>query len=126
MIQSSEPREPRQEKLPFPTKPLKLGKDIVEEYIIPDDKKLEVLRQLYFFDDEISLDEERFDLHEGKKFFIRDFRVTWEHGQNWLVSPYYPSSGGTVIDWMPPEWADNEGEGDEDDDFVDFADDEEA
>jgi hypothetical protein len=40
------------------------------------------------------------DLHAGKKFLIKDFRVTWEHGMNYLVSPYYPESGGTVIDWM--------------------------
>jgi hypothetical protein len=114
MVRSTDPEE---RKLPFPTKPLRIGEDVVEEYIIPDDKKQEVLRELYFFDGVPSLDEERFDLHEGKTFVIRDFRVTWENGRNWLVSPYYPSSGGTVIDWMPVEWAQEDEECDDEDDF---------
>jgi hypothetical protein len=119
------PTDPEEQKLPFPTKPLRIGDDVVEEYIIPDDKKQEVLQQLYFFDGVPSLDEERFDLHEGKTFVIRDFRVTWEGGRNLLVSPYYPSSGGTVIDWMPVEWAQEEDEGDEEegDDESDFEED---
>lgn len=96
------------QKLPFPTQPLRVGDDIVEQYIIPDDKKQEVLDLLYIFEGIPSLDDELFDLHEGKKFIVRDFRVTWENGQNWLVSPYYPSSGGTVIDWMPPNFDDQE------------------
>jgi len=81
---------------------------MVEEYIIPDDRKEEVLRQLYLFDPVPSLDEERYDLHEGKTFKVRDFRVVWDNGHNFLVSPYYPSSGGTVIDWMPTDFADSE------------------
>jgi hypothetical protein len=111
------PTDPEEQKLPFPTKPLRIGDDVVEEYIIPDDKKQEVLQQLYLFDGVPSLDEERFDLHEGKTFVIRDFRVTWERGRNWLVSPYYPSSGGTVIDWMPVEWAEQDDESDDESDF---------
>ena len=115
------PTDPEERKLPFPTRPLRIGEDVVEEYIIPDDKKEEVLQELYFFDGVPSLDEERFDLHEGKTFVIRDFRVTWENGRNWLVSPYYPSSGGTVIDWMPVDWAEDDAEaeevGDDEDDF---------
>ena len=117
------------QKLPFPTKPLRIGDDIVEEYIIPDDKKQEVLELLYFFENAPSLDEEMYDLHEGKTFIVRDFRVTWENGQNWLVSPYYPNSGGTVIDWVPPDDEDDgsedeygEDEYDEDDDGVSLLD----
>jgi len=51
-----------------------------------------------------SLDEELFDLHEGQKFRVRDYRVTWEHGRNWLLSPYFESIGGSVIDWMPADF----------------------
>jgi len=104
----------------------------VEEYIIPDDKKQEVLEQLYVFDSVPSLDEELFDLHEGKTFIVRDFRVTWENGQNWLVSPYYPSSGGTVIDWLPADAAcaddqeDEDADAEDEDDEGDFEEDEEA
>jgi hypothetical protein len=44
---------------------------------------------------------------------VRDYRVIWENGQNLLVSPYYPSSGGTVIDWMPPDFEDEDSEDDD-------------
>jgi hypothetical protein len=99
-------------KLPFPTRPLKVHDAVVEEYIIPEDKKAEVLEQLYLFDPVPDLDDELYDIHEDKTFIVREFRVTWEDGHNWLVSPYYPLSGGTVIDWMPVEFP----EDDEDDD----------
>lgn len=90
--------EPR---LPFPTKPLVINGTKIEEYIIPDEKKAEVLKQLYIFKPVPKLDEERFDLHSGKKFRVRDYRVTREDGMNFLVSPFYEEGGGTVIDWMP-------------------------
>ena len=112
MIQPMDAPMSAEQKLPFPTKPLRLGDDVVEEFIIPDDRKQEVLDQLYIFEGVPSLDDELFDLHEGKTFIVRDFRVTWENGQNWLVSPYYPNSGGTVIDWVPPD--DDEDGGSED------------
>ena len=105
MIQAMESTEG---KLPYPTRSLKVQGGTVEEYIIPDDKKAEVLAALYISEPVPSLDEELFDLHEGKKFRVGDFRVTWEDGQNFLVSPYYPSSGGSVIDWMPLDFAENE------------------
>ncbi|MCE5277378.1 MAG: hypothetical protein ABFD92_12190 [Planctomycetaceae bacterium] len=103
MIQPVDPDH--EQKLPYPTRPLKVGQDVVEEFIIPPDDKQAVLEQLYLFTPVPSLDEMMFDLHEGKLFRVGDFRVTWENGQNWLVSPYYPTSGGTVIDWMPPDSA---------------------
>ena len=28
--------------------------------------------------------------------------------EKYFVSPYYPSSGGTVIDWVPADFADDE------------------
>jgi hypothetical protein len=88
-------------KLPYPMRLLKIQGAQVQEYVIPDDKKLEVLNLLYPFTPVPSLDEELLDIHEDKTFIVRDYRVTWENGHNWLVSPYYPSGGGTVIDWMP-------------------------
>jgi hypothetical protein len=93
-------------KLPYPTRPLQVEGGTVEEYIIPDDKKAQVLEDLYLFLPVPSLDEEFYDVHMGKKFRVRDFRVTREGGLNFLVSPYYPTSGGTVIDWMPADEAD--------------------
>lgn len=94
------------EKLPYPTRPLKVLGGLAEEYLIPDNRKADVLKALYIFSPVPSLDEERFDLNEGKKFRVGSFRVIWEDGQNYLVSPFYPSSGGTVLDWMPADFPD--------------------
>jgi len=94
------------EKLPYLTRPLQVQGGTVEEYIIPDDKKGEILERLYPFRPIPSLDEEQYDVHEDKKFRVRDFIVTREGGHNFLVSPYYPRSGGSVIDWMPADEAD--------------------
>lgn len=91
---------PFNDRLPYPTRPLEVHGGTVEEYIIPEDKKAEVLKQLYCFIPVPSLNSTRYDLHEGKKFKVKEFRVTRENGHNLLVSPYYPSSGGSVIDWM--------------------------
>jgi len=91
--------------LPFPTKPLVIHGVKIEEYIIPADKKAEVLAQIYIFTPVPSLDEELYDLHSGKKCFVRDYRVTREDGHNFLVSPFYEEGGGTVIDWLPADAA---------------------
>jgi hypothetical protein len=87
--------------LPFPTRPLVLIDRIIEEYIIPEEKKAEVLKQLYPFSPVPALTAKMLDIHEDKTFRVRDFRVTRENNRNWLVSPYYHLSGGTVIDWFP-------------------------
>ena len=90
--------EPR---LPYPTKPLFIGGEEIEEYVIPEEKRAEVLKQLYIFNRPPALDEERLDLHTGKEFRVREFRVTRERGRNWLLSPFVEEGGGSVIDWMP-------------------------
>ncbi len=106
--------EPR---LPFPTKKIEVHGRMIEEYIIPEENKAEVLDQMYLFEPVPSLDEERFDLHSGKLFRVRDFRVTREDDHNWLVSPHYEEAGGTMIDWMPAEWATEETDQDREDEF---------
>jgi len=103
-------------RLPFPTKPLVINGVEVEEYIIPEEKKRKVLEAMYPFIPLPSMDEVRLDIHSGKLFKIRQFRVTREMNQNWLVSPYYEEGGGTVIDWVPPDdedFADEDELGDE-------------
>ena len=101
MIQSRNEGNPR---LPFQTRKVQTAGGTVEEYVIPEDEKADVLEELYPFDPVPSLDEEQYDLHEGKKFIVRDFGVIREHGMNYLVSPYYFESGGSVIDWMPADF----------------------
>jgi len=101
---------PLDEKLPYPTQPMYFPNGTsVEEFIIPDEDKEIVLAQLYPFSPIPNLTDEMYDLHADKNFIVKDFRVTWEHGMNYLVSPYYPESGGTVIDWMDENsWVDDE------------------
>jgi len=94
-------RNERKPRLPFPTREVRIAGGTVEQYVIPDEKKAEVLAELYLFDPVPSLDEDKYDLHAGRKFKVRDFLVIRENGMNYLVSPYYFQSGGTVIDWMP-------------------------
>ena len=71
----------------------------VEVYIIPDEKKGEVLKKIYPFIPVPSLEDVMTDIHEDKKFKVKEFCVTREGKMNMLVSPYYFKSGGTVIDW---------------------------
>ena len=121
---------PIDEKLPYHTQPLFFPNGAsVEEFIIPDEDKELVLEQLYPFSPIPKLTDVLYDLHADKTFVVKDFRVTWEHGMNYLVSPYYAESGGTVIDWVDEDWAtegDSEDDLDEDldDDIDDTKDDE--
>lgn len=106
---------PIEERLPYPTQPMVLANGTsVEEFIIPEEDKELVLEQLYPFSPIPKLTDVFYDLHADKTFTVRDFRVTWEHGMNYLVSPFYPESGGTVIDWADEDWATGD-----DDDFLD-------
>ena len=109
---------PIDEKLPYQTRPLFFSNGAsVDEFIIPDEDRELVLEQLYPFSPIPKLTDVVYDLHADKTFVVRDFRVTWEHGMNYLVSPYYPESGGTVIDWVDEDW------GNEESDTEDFEDD---
>jgi hypothetical protein len=94
-------RNPGNARLPFPTQTVRAVGGMIEVYVIPDEKKAEVLEELYPFIPVPSLDEERYDVHAEKTFKVKDFCVTREAGMNFLVSPYYFESGGTVIDWLP-------------------------
>ena len=96
---------PLDEKLPYKTKPMYFPNGAsVEEFIIPDEDRELVLQQIYPFSPIPKLTDVMYDIHAEKTFVVKDFRVTWEHGMNYLVSPYYPESGGTVIDWWDESW----------------------
>lgn len=114
----SDDNKPIEEKLPYPTRPMYFQDGTsVEEFIIPEDDKEIVLEQLYPFSPLPKLSDVVYDLHADKTFTVREYRVTWEHGMNYLVSPYYPESGGTVIDWMDENsWVDDEFDEDDFDD----------
>ena len=115
---------PLDERLPYQTRPMYFPNGAsVEEFIIPDEDRELVLEQIYPFSPIPELTDVMYDIHAEKTFMVKDFRVTWEHGMNFLVSPYYPESGGTVIDWWDDNWDeedfDEELEDDLDDEFDD-------
>lgn len=90
-------------RLPYPTRWVEAVGGKVEEYIIPDRDKAAVLEKLYVFDPVPSLYETMFDVHEERHFQVGEFRVVRDAGMDMLVSPYFFKSGGTVIDWLPPD-----------------------
>ncbi|MCJ7433909.1 MAG: hypothetical protein MUO77_10515 [Anaerolineales bacterium] len=113
---------PIEEKLPYSTRPMYFADGTsVDEFIIPGEDKELVLEQLYPFSPIPKLTDVIYDLHADKTFVVRDFRVTWEHGMNYLVSPYYPESGGTVIDWVDEDWENDESDDESDEEDFDFA-----
>ena len=105
-----EDETPIEEKLPYTTQRMYFPNGTwVDEFIIPGEDKEIVLEQLYPFVPIPKLTDEMYDIHADKTFIVKDFRVIWEHGMNFLVSPYYPESGGTVIDWMDEDsWVDDD------------------
>lgn len=88
--------------LPYKLKPLRLayGED-TQVYDIPKDKREEVFESLYFFQNRPNMEDTIYDIHEQKFFTASEYRVIRERGRNILVSPYYASTGGTIIDWIP-------------------------
>ena len=84
----------------------KQGRSLSEEYDIPLNAKEKVLQDMYLFEDCPKLTDTLCDLHSGKKFVVAAFKVVREGGINYLVTPYYYESGGTMIDWVPADWAD--------------------
>lgn len=92
------------ERLDYPTMLVELSNGkVIEVYDIPETDREKVLRMLYLFDAPIGLDDIRLDIHANKLFYVRDFLVTREGNGNFLVSPYYPEAGGTVLDWIEPD-----------------------
>jgi hypothetical protein len=111
---------PLDEKLPYQTRPMYFPNGAsVDEFIIPDEDRELILEQIYPFSPIPKLTDVMYDIHADKTFIVKDFRVTWEHGMNYLVSPYYPESGGTVIDWWDENWNDDELDDDEFDEELD-------
>jgi len=89
------------EKLPYPTEIH--HDDIFEDeevYTIPEECKEEVLKKLWLFDNIPSIDETRYDIHERRSFQLKDFQVIRYEEVNMIVSPYYFSKGGTILDFL--------------------------
>jgi hypothetical protein len=101
MSQKNGPVLPR---LSYPTRTIGSGAAAIEEYVIPPEEKARVLEDLYPFEPVPKLLDVMFDLHEEKPFQVREYRVIRGKSMDYLVSPYFFNSGGTVMDWMPPDF----------------------
>ena len=117
---------PESPELPYPLRELRMwrGKPAME-YVIPEEAREKVLKDVYPFEECPALSDELFDIHEEKMFMVKDFKVIRQFGRNLLVSPYFAHSGGMVVDWMDRErlvdgvwtvWKENTSDDDEDDD----------
>ena len=90
--------------LPYPTDKLVDARGACyESYQIPMQDKANILREYYPFTPVPKMDEVLLDIHENKTFTVKDFLIIREKGRNYLVSPYYPNSYGTVLDWVSPD-----------------------
>lgn len=86
--------------LPFPMKTVETSDGgMAEMYDIPEDRIKEVLEQLYFLEPVPGMDDMVLDIHENKRFRFREARVVREGRYNFIVSPFYPVSGGTILDF---------------------------
>jgi hypothetical protein len=95
---------PEDERLPYPLcKHESAGWDDEWVYRIPVKDKQAVLDALWPFTNKPKLDDIMFDIHEGKTFTVRDFKVIRYDNRNMIVSPYYCSQGGTCLDFIYPE-----------------------
>jgi len=89
--------------LNYPLKEVKSEQFGVEfVYEIPEDKKEEVLEDLWPFTGIPSIDEVFIDIHEGQQFNLKDYMVIRFDTYNMIVSPWYFKSGGTVLDFIKP------------------------
>lgn len=77
-------------------------------YVIPWHKTEEVLKSLWPFAEDPSMDQLFYDIHANKTVKFSDCRVIRYEDRNLIVSPYYFESGGTVIDLMDNELVDFE------------------
>ncbi|MGN0878614.1 MAG: hypothetical protein ACI4WT_04070 [Oligosphaeraceae bacterium] len=96
----------RRPELPYPLKEVGCADGTVQRiYEIPDEDKAKVLADLYPMTDAPSIDDTLYDIHERKTFKVRDFIVIrWCEG-NLLASPFFPRTGGMLVDWITPEQA---------------------
>jgi len=73
------------------------------EYVIPQEDKQRVLDELNRFERKLKAGDEAYCIHEEKTFRLDQCRVIRWNGRNFLVSPWYDKSGGTILDWQDPE-----------------------
>ena len=100
-----------EEKLAYPLRKAKgPAGETIEFYQIPENEKERVLQELYPFAPIPSMEDTVFDIHEEKTFKVKDFLVMRDHDLNFLVSPFFCRSGGSVLDWISRDEGNNDDE----------------
>jgi len=87
--------------LEWPLKPIRLGNGTTEDvYDIPEDKAYDELRKCWPFEEESFPPRggKLYDVHEKTSIIIDKCLILRYMDRNIVVSPYYPKSGGTVLD----------------------------
>ena len=92
---------PAPKTLPFPTQTISTLYGDTVEYLIPDGQKEKILKKLYPFGSPPAMAQTLMDIHEHKTFVVKDFKVVQQGDYVLLASPYFASSGGSVVDWEP-------------------------
>jgi len=92
---------PEQPKLPYDLEDW-IGRDGVtyQKYVIPDDKRQEVLDNTFPFMPVPKINETMIDLHTEKDFIVKDYAIIRYANRNIVVSPYFNEKGGMSVDWI--------------------------
>lgn len=98
---------PTPKTLPFPTQKIQTIFGEMTEYLIPDEQKEQVLKELHPYGAPPPLDAVLVDIHSDREFTVRDYKVVEQNGYVMPVSPYFAEDGASVIDWEPKESAES-------------------
>lgn len=92
---------PEQPEMPYELEDW-IGSDGVtyQKYVIPDDKRQEVLDNTFPFTPVPKIDKTMIDLHTEKDFIVKDYAIIRYANRNIVVSPYFNEKGGMSIDWI--------------------------
>jgi hypothetical protein len=92
---------PEQPEMPYELEDW-IGSDGVtyQKYVIPDDKRQEVLDNTFPFTPVPKIDETMIDLHTEKDFIVKDYAIIRYANRNIVVSPYFNEKGGMSVDWI--------------------------
>ena len=89
------------EQFPYPLKTVESKAfGTLQVYDIPECDKGKMLKLMYPFCPLPKMNGYYLDIHQDEKFRISDFMIIRDGGKNYLVSPYYPESGGMAVDWV--------------------------
>lgn len=83
--------------LNYPTKNC-CGLDV---FVIPPEKKYEVLASAYLFSPVPRPNDVLEDIHTGREFLFKDLLVVKNNDRVELETPFFWDGGGSVIDWVP-------------------------